>query len=99
MSSILNFYDFEVFKCDWLVVIINPYEKSEEIIINDKEKLQEYYDAHKNQIWVGYNNNHYDQYILKAILCGFNPKEVNDFIIKEDKKGWQFSSLFRKFQM
>lgn len=99
MSSILNFYDFEVFKCDWLVVIINPYEKSEEIIVNDKEKLQEYYDAHNNQIWVGYNNNHYDQYILKAILCGFNPKEVNDFIIKEDKKGWQFSSLFRKFQM
>lgn len=99
MSSILNFYDFEVFKEDWLVVIINPYEKSEVVIINDKEKLQEYYDAHKNQIWVGYNNNHYDQYILKAILCGFNPKEVNDFIIKEDKKGWQFSSLFRKFQM
>lgn len=99
MSSILNFYDFEVFKEDWLVVIINPYEKSEEVIINNKKKLQEYYDAHKNQIWVGYNNNHYDQYILKAILCGFNPKEVNDFIIKEDKKGWQFSSLFRKFQM
>lgn len=99
MSSILNFYDFEVFKEDWLVVIINPYEKSEVVIINDKEKLQEYYDAHKNQIWVGYNNNHYDQYILKAILCGFNPKEVNDFIIREDKKGWQFSSLFRKFQM
>ena len=99
MSSILNFYDFEVFKEDWLVVIINPYEKSEVVIINDKEKLQEYYDAHKNQIWVGYNNNHYDQYILKAILCGFNPKEVNDFIIKEDKKGWQFSSLFKKFQM
>lgn len=99
MSSILNFYDFEVFKEDWLVVIINPYEKSEEVIINNKEKLQEYYDAHKNQIWVGYNNNHYDQYIMKAILCGFNPKEVNDFIIREDKKGWQFSSLFRKFQM
>lgn len=99
MSSILNFYDFEVFKEDWLVVIINPYEKSEEVIINNKKKLQEYYDAHKNQIWVGYNNNHYDQYIMKAILCGFNPKEVNDFIIREDKKGWQFSSLFRKFQM
>ena len=99
MSSILNFYDFEVFKEDWLVVIINIYEKSEVVIINDKEKLQEYYDAHKNQIWVGYNNNHYDQYILKAILCGFNPKEVNDFIIAKGKYGWQFSGLFRKFQM
>lgn len=99
VSSILNFYDFEVFKEDWLVVIINIFEKSEVVIVNDKEKLQEYYDAHNNQIWVGYNNNHYDQYILKAILCGFNPKEVNDFIIAKGKYGWQFSGLFRKFQM
>lgn len=98
MSSILNFYDFEVFKEDWLVVIINIYEKSEVVIVNDKEKLQNYFDAHKNEIWIGYNNNHYDQYILKAILCGFDPKEVNDFIIK-GKYGWQFSGLFRKLQM
>lgn len=36
---------------------------------------------------------------MKAILCGFNPKEVNDFIIAEGKQGWQFSSLFRKIIM
>ena len=87
-----------MFKEDWLVVIINIYEKSEVVIVNDKEKLQNYFDAHKNEIWIGYNNNHYDQYILKAILCGFDPKEVNDFIIK-GKYGWQFSGLFRKLQM
>ena len=95
----LNFYDFEVFAHDWLVVIINLYEKSEIVIVNDKEKLEAYYEAHKNEIWVGYNNNHYDQYIMKAILCDFNPKEVNDFIIKDGKQGWQFSSLFRKITM
>lgn len=95
----LNFYDFEVFKEDWLVVIINLYEKSETVIVNDEKMLEEYYKAHKNEIWVGYNNNHYDQYIMKGILCGFNPKEVNDFIIAEGKYGWQFSSLFRKVQM
>ena len=95
----LNFYDFEVFKYDWLVVIINIYEKSETIIVNDKTKLEEYYEAHKNEIWVGYNNNHYDQYIMKAILCDFNPKEVSDFLIEQGKQGWQFSSLFRKIQM
>ena len=95
----LNFYDFEVFAHDWLVVIINLYEKSETVIVNDKEKLENYYESHKNEIWVGYNNNHYDQYIMKAILCDFDPKEVNDFIIKDGKQGWQFSSLFRKITM
>lgn len=95
----LNFYDFEVFEYDWLVVIINLYEKSETVIVNDKKKLEEYYEKHKNEIWVGYNNNHYDQYIAKGILCDFNPKEVNDFIIQQGKHGWQFSSLFRKIQM
>ena len=95
----LNFYDFEVFAHDWLVVIINLYEKTETVIVNDKEKLENYYESHKNEIWVGYNNNHYDQYIMKAILCDFDPKEVNDFIIKDGKQGWQFSSLFRKITM
>lgn len=99
MNIILNFYDFEVFEQDWLVVIINIYDKSETVIVNDKQKLEEYYEAHKNEIWVGYNVNHYDQYVMKAILCGFNPKTVNDWIIRENKQGWQYSSLFRKIQM
>lgn len=95
----LNFYDFEVFKYDWLVVIINPISKLKEVIWNDSGALEKYYDEHKDEIWIGYNSNHYDQYILKAILCNFNPKEINDWIIKEDKKGWAFSSLLRKFPL
>lgn len=95
----LNFYDFEVFKEDWLVVIINIYDQTETIIVNDKNQLEEYYEAHKNEIWVGYNNNHYDQYIMKGILCGFDPKEVNDYIIQDGNAGWRFSSLFRKVPM
>lgn len=95
----LNGYDFEVFKHDWLVVIINPIEKSETVIVNDPEKLKEYYEAHKNEIWIGYNNRRYDQYIMKAILCGFNPKKVSDYIIQEDKGGWQYSSMMNKIPM
>lgn len=95
----LNFYDFEVFKEDWLVVIINPAERSETIVVNDEEKLKEYYEAHKNQIWVGYNNRRYDQYIMKAILCGFNPKKVSDFMIVEDKGGWLYSSMMNRLPM
>lgn len=95
----LNFYDFEVFKEDWLVVIINPVEKTENVIINDKDKLEEYYNAHKGEIWVGYNNRRYDQYIFKAILCGFDPKTVSDYIIIKDKGGWTYSSIMNKIPM
>lgn len=95
----LNFYDYEVFKHDWLVVIINPVDRTETIIVNDKEKLEAYHDAHQNEIWIGYNNRRYDQYIHKGILLGFNPKEVNDWIIVDDKPGWQYSSLFNTVQM
>ena len=95
----LNFYDFEVFKYDWLCVIINPVEKTKEIIVNNKDRLQKYYDEHKDEIWVGYNSRRYDQYILKGILCGFNPKEINDFIIEKDRKGWEFSNLLREISL
>lgn len=95
----INGYDFEVFKKDWLVVIINPIEQTKVVIVNDKDKLKAYYDEHKNQIWVGYNSRSYDQYILKAILLGFDPKEVNDFIILQERKGWEFSSLFNRIQL
>lgn len=99
MSTILNFYDFEVFKEDWLVVIINPVEKSKTVIVNDKKKLEEYFNAHDKEIWIGYNNRRYDQYIMKAILLGFDPKEVSDYIIVKNMDGWQYSSLFNKITM
>lgn len=95
----LNFYDFEVFKHDWMVVVINPVTHGERVIINDADALTALYEEHKREIWVGYNNIHYDQFIFKGILCGFDPKAINDFIIAEGHKGWQYSSLFRKLYM
>lgn len=95
----LNFYDFEVFDYDWMVVNINPIEHTKTTIINDPKKLKEYFEAHKDDIWIGYNNRRYDQYILKAILLDMNPAEVNRWIIKENKGGWQYSSLFNKITM
>lgn len=91
------FYDFEVFKYDWLVVFIDLTEKKETVIINNPEQLRNFYESHKGTIWAGYNSRNYDQYILKGILCGFNPKDVNDWIIVEDKPSYRFSSLFRNF--
>ena len=95
----LNFYDFEVFKHDWMVVVINPTTHDERVIINDADALTALYEGHKREIWVGYNNLHYDQFIFKGILCGFDPKAINDFIIVEGHKGWQYSSLLRKLYM
>lgn len=95
----LNFYDFEVFKHDWMVVVINPTTRDERVIINDVDALTALYEEHKREIWVGYNNIHYDQFIFKGILCGFDPKAINDFIIAEGHKGWQYSSLLRKVYM
>ena len=94
MIITLNFYDFEVYKHDWLVVIINPIDQTEKEIVNDEKQLGDYYDAHKKQIWIGYNSRTYDQYVLKAILRGFNPWEVNDWIINKGRKGWEFCSEF-----
>ena len=73
-------FDFEVFCHDWLVVAMDMTAKKEHVIINNPKELEELYEANKNDIWVGFNSNHYDQYILKGILCGFDPKRVNDFI-------------------
>lgn len=93
------FFDYEVFKYDWLVVMIDAINKTETVIINDPAKMHDFYQGNKNRIWIGFNSKHYDQYILKSILCGFNPKKVNDYIIRDQKPGWMFSSLFREFPL
>lgn len=93
------FYDFEVFKFDWLVVVMDTAEKKKHVIINDPEALKQLYEAHVNDIWTGFNSRSYDQYILKGILCGFDPKRINDYIIVKKKKGWQFSSTFRSIPL
>lgn len=93
------FFDFEVFKYDWLVVAIDPVKQKEYVIVNNKRQLEILYNTYKQDIWCGYNCRNYDQYILKAILCGFNPKAVNDWIIVKDRKGWEYSSTFNKFPL
>lgn len=93
------FYDFEVFKYDWLVVAIDMNRREEHVIVNNREELEQLYKANVNEIWAGFNVLHYDQYIFKGILCGFDPKRINDFIIVQDNPGWKFSSLFRNIPL
>ncbi|APC83853.1 DNA polymerase domain-containing protein [Clostridium botulinum] len=93
------FYDFEVFKHDWLVVIKDTDTKKTHTIVNNVEELRNFYETNKDNIWCGYNSRSYDQWILKAIIAGFNPKELNDYIIVEHKPAWKFSSTLFKIQL
>lgn len=88
-----------MFRYDWLVVIINPYTEQKTVIINDPEQLRQYYEQHAGEIYVGYNSQHYDIYIYKAILCGCDPYDVNEFIILRQQPGWRYSDLFRQIQI
>ena len=69
------------------------------VIINSPDKLKALYEANRKDIWVGFNNRHYDQYIMKGILLGMNPKKINDWIIVDNKEGWQYSRAFNKLPM
>lgn len=79
-----------------MVVLKNPEKHTITKIHNDPDALLKYYNNNSNDIWVGYNSRGYDQFILKAILCGFNPKSMNDWIIEKGNSGWQFNSLIAK---
>ena len=95
----MKFYDFEVFKYDWLVCICDPIERKWTVIYNNKAGLELFHEQYKSDIWVGYNSRSYDTYILKSILLGFDPYEVNDWIIRQGRKGWEFSSEFNRIQL
>ena len=90
------FVDTETFKYDWLMVAINPATRAEVVIVNDRNKLHDFYRKNKQDIWVMYNGAGYDQYIIKGLLLGFDPKAINDFIIVEGRKGFEYSKLFNK---
>ena len=95
----LNFYDFEVWPKLWCVTIINPITKEKTVIVNDAKKLAYHYAKHKDEIYVGFNSRNYDDYIFKAILCGFEPWKMNDWIVNKGKKGWEFSSLLQSVKL
>lgn len=85
-------YDFEVFKYEWLVVL-KELSKEPIVIVNDYDGLEEFFSQHKNDIFVGFNNKHYDDYIMKCILSKMSPKAMNDWIIVDGKNGYEFPGL------
>lgn len=91
------FFDTEVFAYDWLLVAFDSKEFT--YIENDRKLLQQFYEKHKSDLWIGYNCKGYDQYIIKAILLGINPKVVNDYIIRGGHPGWSFTNKFKSIKL
>lgn len=91
-------YDCEVFAHDILFVFIN-YRTKEKVVFHNSlpNDVQNFIDMY-NPILMGYNNNSYDKYILKALLSGYTPeeiKEVNNYIINGGN-GWEIQMDYIK---
>lgn len=91
-------YDFEVTSHDWLLVL-KDYRTRKRVVFHNSlpNDVQNFIDM-ENPILMGYNNNGYDKYILKAILSGYTPeevKDVNDWIIGGNN-GWELDLGYTK---
>ena len=95
-------YDYEVYsRINWFCVTFINYEddSDEVVIVNDRNKLIEFYNKHKNDIFVGYNSRQYDVGIFKGLLDSMNVGYVNDKLIKEGKKVFQVVKNAKKYQL
>lgn len=80
-------------------MFIIPESKKTVTIINDPDQLKQFYEQHKNDVFIGYNSRHYDQYILKGLLLDMNPYDISHHIIAEQRQGWQYSREFMNLQL
>lgn len=89
-------YDLEIGKYDWLIGAYNGKEFTQ--IHNDLAKATEFYEANKDDIWVGHNSDRYDVPLTKLILLGKTPEEIKQFsddIINNDKE----REITRKYKL
>lgn len=87
-------FDCEVFAHDWLFVFKNLVTEEYTIIHNDNEAITAFME--NDPFLGGFNNKHYDNHILKAVLIGCTPeeiKEINDLIIVNGVNGWDIPAL------
>lgn len=66
---IILIYDFEVFKHDTLLGVLNE-ETGDIFQLWDIQQIKEFAKENLNNIWVGYNCEHYDKILLHGILSG-----------------------------
>ena len=80
-------YDFEVFKFDTLLgcKIIDKDKKTYYQTWN-KEEMKKFYYLHQEDIWVGHNNERYDNLILEAIINDEDPFETSFKLINAEER-------------
>ena len=82
-------FDFEVFKNDTLLGAFICDENLDVQMVKQLwniEKIKALYENYKNDIWVGFNNEYYDNLILQSIIQNKNVKETNDLLINKNTK-------------
>lgn len=87
-------FDCEVFAHDWLFVFKEVATGRYTIIHNDNDAVLAFME--QKPYLGGFNNKHYDNHILKAVMIGADPetvKQVNDLIILEEIDGWDIPFL------
>lgn len=101
-------YDIEVFAHDWLVVFRRVDDDHHIIIHNNNFQLKEFFMAHSDDVFGGFNNRHYDDWIIQTMLSGGDNSTIkahNDFIIEQGGNGWEFPFIrgqrkqFRSFDL
>ena len=85
MSKVI-IYDYEVFKYDTLFGCIIIDENNKEIVYQtwSLEKIKQFYNEHKRDLYVGHNNFSYDDKIHDAIVFDENPYTVSKKIVNNE---------------
>ena len=88
-------------KINWFCVTFINHEdrENEVVIVNDRQKLIDFYNEYKDDIFISYNGRQYDTGILKGILDNMNVGFVNDKLIKEGKKPFQVVKNAKKYPL
>ena len=87
MNNIIIF-DFEVFAKDTLLGAIVVGGKEKKYYQTwDLEEMKKFYSNCVDDIWIGHNNEYYDNLILQAVVKNQNPKKVSDDIVEKKKRG------------
>ena len=82
----LIIFDFEVFKYDTLLgALIIDNDEISLMQTWDLEEIKNFYYSNINSLWLGWNNERYDNHILQAIIKDANPFKVSKEIIEQDK--------------
>ena len=89
--------DTEVF-AKYFLLVAKTLPDGELHVIETREDLITFYNQHQDAIWCFYNAG-YDQYIIKAVMLGKNPKPVSDFIVREGNPGYRYALDFNSIPL